>query len=240
MPFKKTFLLILSFIVITVAKSQTAAEIISRYIEFTGGREAWKKVNTITSSGTYNYGGVEFPFEAFSKKPDLYRYIVTFKGKSFEQAYDGKEGWRIDGFKNEKTKTILKGKQAFAMANESDVELESPLIDYEKKGHTIILEGKDSVDNKPCYRVKFMWKDGGTETLFFNSENFALVKKRAIAKNTELNNAMLDIFYSDYKSTEGITVPFKITCKDNGQPVLDITITGIKLNQPITDSMFKP
>src|SRR5689334_17015414 len=192
MKFKVTFSLLLSVLVVAIAKSQSADEIISKYISFIGGADKWKKIKTISSSGTYNYGGVEFPFQSFSKAPDLYRYIVTFKGKSFEQGYDGRTGWRIDGFKNEKEKTILKDKQALAMANESDVELESPFIDYKKKGHQVSAEEKDTVNGKLCYKIKLARKNGDTETYFFDSDNYSLIKKSAIAKNTELNNAMLD------------------------------------------------
>ena len=146
---------ILSFsLVSAIAHSQTAGKIVAKYIEFTGGTTTWKKIKTVTSSGTYNYGGVEFPFQAYSKAPDLYKYIVTFNGKSFEQSFDGKQGWRIDGFKRETQKTILKGKQAIAMSNESDVELENPFIDYDKKGHRITLEGKDTVDGRTCYKIR--------------------------------------------------------------------------------------
>ena len=240
MNYKKRILFFLFVVLTSVAKSQTADEIVSKYISFIGGAAEWKKIKTITSSGTYNYGGVEFPFQAFSKAPDLYHYIVTFKGKSFEQAYDGKTGWRIDRFKNEKNKTILKDRQALAMANESDVELESPFIDYQQKGHTITLEGTDTVEKKPCYKIKLVRKNGDTETYFFDNNNYALVKKRAVAKNTELNSSMLDILYNDYRPAAAITTPYKIICLADGQTVLTITVQEIKLNEPIEDNSFKP
>src|SRR6476660_7198112 len=95
---KKIAFLLLIFDFSLIAKSQSADEIIAKYIAFTGGVKKWKKIKTISSSGTYNYGGIEFPFQAWSKAPDHYKYDVTSNGKSFSQAYDGKEGWKIDGF----------------------------------------------------------------------------------------------------------------------------------------------
>src|SRR6266446_8425374 len=119
MIIKKITFLFLFFAFTLIAKSQSADEIIAKYIAFIGGVQKWKKIKTITSSGTYNYGGMEFPFNAWSKAPDLYKYDVTSNGKSFNQAFDGSEGWKIDGFKDETQKTMLTGKQATAMANES-------------------------------------------------------------------------------------------------------------------------
>lgn len=237
---KKIVFPFLFFAFSLIAKSQTADDIIAKYIAFTGGVQKWKKIKTITSSGTYNYGGLEFPFKAWSKAPDLYKYEVTSNGKSFNQAYDGRQGWKIDGFKDETQKTMLTGKQATAMANESDVELESPFIDYQKKGHTVTLEGKDTVDNKICYKIKLTRKNGDTETYYFDSGNYDLVKKQAISKNTELDNSMLDILYSDYHTIEGITIPYKTSCISNGQTILVITVKDIKLNLPVADSIFKP
>jgi outer membrane lipoprotein-sorting protein len=237
---KIVFPLFLFFTFSLIAKSQSADEIIAKYIAFIGGVQKWKKIKTITSSGTYNYGGMEFPFTAWSKAPDLYKYEVTSNGKSFNQAYDGRVGWKIDGFKDETQKTTLKGKQATAMANESDVELESPFIDYQKKGHTVLLEGKDTIDKKVCYKIKLTRKNGNTETYYFDIGNYELVKKQAISKNTELDNSMLDILNSDYHTLEGITIPQKISCISNGQTILIITVKDIKLNLPLADSIFKP
>ena len=240
MKIKKITFLLHLFALSIIAKSQTADEIISNYIASTGGVSKWEKIKSITSSGTYNYGGMEFPFTSFSKAPNLYKYIVTFKGKSFVQAYDGKEGWRIDGFKNETKKTILKDQNALAMANESDVDLESPFIDYQKKGHTVVFDGNDSVDHKMCFKIKLIRDNGDTATCFFDSGNFLLVKKRAMSKNTELKNAMLDISYRDYRSTSGIKLPRKIVCTSNGQEILIITVKEVKLNLPVSDRIFKP
>ena len=236
----KTFLPIVFCVFTAAANSQMPGDIVAKYIEFTGGSAAWKKVKTITSAGTYNYGGVEFPFIAYSKAPALYKYIVTFNGKSFEQAYDGKNGWRIDGFKNEKQKTILTGHDAFAMANESDVELESPFIDYNKKGHIIQFQGKDTVNGKVCYKIKLSRKNIDTATYFFSTGNYALIKKQAIAKNTELEKDLLDIFFDDYRSIGGLVMPHTITYRSGPQTVLIITVNEIKLDLPIQDEIFKP
>lgn len=222
------------------SRAQTADDIISNYISFTGGKENWNKIHSIVSSGTYNYGGMEFPFQAWSKAPNLYKYIVESNGKYFAQAYDGKQGWRIDEFKGEVTKTILEGKPAQAMANEADVELESPFINYREKGFEAIAEGKDTVGSEACYKIKFIRSNNDTSTWFFRTTDFALIKKQAIAKNAELDNSPLDSYYSDYKSVQGINFPFKMVSKVNDQTILTVTVTTLQLNVLIPDNDFKP
>ena len=240
MTIKKIKFLFLFLAFPIFARTQNADEIVGKYIAFTGGMQQWKKVRTMTTSGTYNYGGMAFPFKAWSKSPDLYKYEVSANGKSFEQAYDGKEGWKIDGFKDETQKTVLKGKMGAAMSNESDVELESPFIDYRRKGHLVTFEGIDTADKKMCYKIKLTRKNGDTAIYYFNKNNYELVKKQAVSKNPELENSMLDIFYSDYHTIEGLTLPQKICSVSNGQTILVITINDIKLNVPIEDTIFQP
>src|SRR5688572_19822416 len=138
---KKLVIFLLIYVYSLNIKAQTVDEVISNYIEFIGGEKQWKTIRTMVTSGIYNYGGIEFPFTAYSKAPNLYKFVVPFNGKYYAQAFDGKQGWKIDAFKNETKKTQLTGKPALAMANEADVELESPFIDYQKKGHQAILEG---------------------------------------------------------------------------------------------------
>jgi hypothetical protein len=223
-----------------VSKSQTADDVINGYISFIGGEKNWKAVKTITMAGNYNYGGISFPFISYSKAPNLYKYVVTSKGKSFTQAFDGKQGWRIDGFKNEKVKTILKDKQATAMANEADVELESPFIRYREKGHTVNLEGIDTTTAQTSYKIKLTRKNGNVETFFFDSKDFSLVKKKAISANTEMDQAPLDIEYTEYKLTGNIKIPHKISCTSNGQSILIITVERVELNLSMNNSFFKP
>ena len=237
---KRTVLIWLLFCFCLASKAQTAEAIIANYINFTGGEQQWKKISSIVSSGTYNYGGMEFPFEAYSKAPDQYMYKVSSNGKYFAQAFDGKQGWKIDGFKDETTKTILNGKAARAMANEADVELESVFIGYKEKGYAATLEGKDSIGKILCYKIKLISNSNDTATYFFSTNDFSLLKKQAVSKNAELDNSLLDTYYSDYTTVEEIKFPFKMTSKIGDQTILTITVKKMQLKVAIPDSIFKP
>lgn len=240
MHFKKLVVLFLIVTLASQAKAQRAYDILVKYTSFIGGADNWKKVQSIISKGTYNYNGIEFPFTAYSKAPNQYKYIVPFKGKFFAQAFDGRIGWKIDAFKGEKNKTMLNGKDALAMMNEADVELESPFINYLQKGHDALLEGVDSVEGVACYKVLFTRRNGDMETYFFKINNCELVKKQAPSKNAEFEETVLDTYYRDYRTIEGVTIPFMLESKNNNQPVLTITIKKIIFNKPIADEEFKP
>lgn len=230
------FILVLSFNV----QAQTADEIVKKYIEFKGGSKQLKKMKTLITSGEYDYGGIVFPFTAYAKAPNLYKFIVPFNGKYYAQAYDGNKGWKIDAFKNESTPTLLNGKPAVAMANEADVELEDVFINYHTKGHRIILEGQDTILEKLTFKLKLIRKDSTVEVCYFETTTYALVMKSGVSKNVELEGAILQTFYSDYRDIEGIKIPFKTICKSNGQMVLTITVSKASLNGLIDDKEFQP
>jgi hypothetical protein len=240
MPCKKLVSIVVLLTLAFQVNAQTADEVVTKYIAFTGGIANWKKVQTIVTSGTYNYNGIEFPFTAYSKAPNLYKFNVPFQGKYFAQAFDGKSGWKIDAFKGETNKTMLTGKDALAMMNEADVELESPFINYQQKGNQVLLLGMDTAAGTTCFKVQLTRKNGIIETYYFRQANFELIKKQAPSKNTELEGSLLDTYFRDYRTVEGITIPFIEESKSNNQPVLTITIKKMALNESIADTEFKP
>ena len=79
-----------------------------------------------------------------------------------------------------------------------------------------------------------------TAVYCFDKTDYSLVKKQALSKNTEMDKAPMDIFYSDYQLTGNIKLPRKINCTTAGQRILLITVDSVKLNDPIADSQFQP
>jgi hypothetical protein len=220
------------------AEAQTADGIIHQYIRFLGGEKNWKKVKSIITKGEYDYGGIAFPFTTYAKEPNRYKFVVTFDGKYYAQGYDGQHGWKIDAFKNETTPTTLEGDAALAMANEADVDLEIPFIDYQSKGHQIKLEGTDTLDNKIFHKISLLKKNGQTETYYFDVVTNVLYLKTAIAKNVELEGALLHTYFDEYKEMAGLKMPFKVVNKIGDQTILTVTIKEVLLNSEIKDGEF--
>jgi hypothetical protein len=231
------FLFIITLLPIYVP-AQTADAIVERYVAFIGGKKGWSKVKTLTTSGEYNYGGIKFPFMAYAKAPNHYKFLVPFEGKYYAQAFDGKQGWKIDAFKNETSPTILTGQAAVLMANEADVELEDAFIDYQRKGHKAMVVGQETVQGKNCIHLKFVRADGNTENYYFDEATSAIVMKTASSKNAELQGTVLNIMYSDYRDVNGIKIPFKTQSKSGDQMILEVTIDKAEINRKISDSEF--
>lgn len=236
---KKALTTLTLTILVLRIQAQTADQIVQKYIQQTGGEKALKAIKTITSSGKYNYGGIEFPFTAIAKAPNKYKFIVPLNGKHYTQVFNGKTGWKMDAFKNETKPQYLTGKPARALANEADVEIESPLINYEKKGFSIHLEGKETIEGKECFKVNLFKKEGEIESYFIDSQKYNLIMKRASSKNDELEKTILDAYFSDYREVNGVKIPFEVSYKLKEQNILKITTEKMEMNSKVDDSIFK-
>jgi hypothetical protein len=219
--------------------AQSADEIVSNYVAYTGGMKAWKTISTIVMHGEYNYGGMPFPFTTYARVPDSYKLVVPYNGKYYAQVHQAGSGWKIDAFKNETKPMQLTGAEARAMANEADVELENIFINYKRKGHSISLHGEDSVLGRKCYVIVLNRSTGETEKYYFDKDSFSLVMKEAKARNPELGDATLNIFFSDYRDVAGFMFPFKTVCAAEAQTILTVTVSDVSINEMIDHKTFE-
>ncbi|HRI21797.1 MAG TPA: hypothetical protein PLA68_12630, partial [Panacibacter sp.] len=98
----------------------------------------------------------------------------------------------------------------------------------------------DTIDNTISFKVKFIRIGGDTAIYFFSTVDFSLIKKQAVSKNAELDNSIIDIYYSDYTMVQGIKIPFQTVSKIKDQVILTITVKKAALNTAIKKKDFKP
>jgi photosynthetic reaction center cytochrome c subunit len=71
----------------------SATQIIARYLQAIGGREAVGKISTLTQKGTLILGSKTFGIEILAKAPDKRVSTMHFPGGDSVTAINGKEGW---------------------------------------------------------------------------------------------------------------------------------------------------
>lgn len=231
-------ILLLSFTVAlfgNFAQAQNADEIINKYVEVIGGKDKWKKVTSMVQTGKFPQGGMEFPFTAYSKTPNKSKVVVSFQGKEIvARAFDGKEAWGTNFMNMQQEKK--NEEETKEMAKE---EFEPKLIDYASKGHKAELAGKETIEGSECHKLKFTEKDGEIAYYFFDSENFALIMVRSLAKSGPIKGQELETFFSDYKDVgNGLMVPHLVESKYKGQTAQKIIIENVKLDESIDDKNF--
>jgi len=144
--------LFFTILFISQLSAQTADEIVSKYFENTGGIENWRNVKSIRYKGIRFDRGYEIPFEAV-KRADGRRYFnFIINGDTLRyNGFDGEVLWKID---YQSRTHQLASQEATANAKQDANDFPHALLDYKKKGYTIVLEGITKVGDEDAYKLK--------------------------------------------------------------------------------------
>ncbi|MDY3536511.1 outer membrane lipoprotein-sorting protein [Riemerella anatipestifer] len=202
--------------------TQTAKEIIDKNIELTGGLTKWKLLNSIILQGKVVLGiQEEYPIKIYQQRPNLTKTSIIINNKeSVIEAYDGKKGYAMN-YANNKLQEF---------ENYQPESFDTDFIDFEAKGFTAVILGKDKVGERLCYKVE-LTKNVNKTLYYFDTENYMLLKE--VKKGETL-------LYSDFKKVNGLTMPFRIeasTPKKEGDYVM--LFNKIEVNKAFPDNTFK-
>lgn len=219
-------------------KLPTIDEAIARHIAARGGIEKLKAVKSMKITGKTVIGGgqMEALITVFNKRPNLTRVEMKTQGKTFIQAYDGVTAWAANPFTGSGEPQKSGEDETRAIASSGD--LDGAFVDYKSKGNSVELVGKDDVEGTPAYKIKLTRKDGSVEYHWFDTEKYMPIKSSA--KRKQMGNEMeIDSYPGNFKSVEGVVVPFTLEQKINGRTMVQMTMEKVEVNVPIDDAIFK-
>ena len=243
MSFKKTFLFGSFLILGQLMYAQTADEIINKYFEKTGGREAWSKITTMRSTAKVKTQGMELPAVMLSK-PMKQKMSFTFQGLMIVQpAFDGTTGWQTN-FMTMKAEKMEAEDNAITKAEVGD--FPDPFLRYKEKGYSVELQGSEAVEGTDCFKIKLTKKpimiDGKEEenstVYFIDKENFVPIMAKSVIKKGPAKGKTSESIMSDYQEVNGLMLPFTMDQKFDGQLQASIAIEKIEFNVEIDDKEF--
>ncbi len=220
------------------AAAQTAEEIVKKALEARGGVEKIKAVRSERVSGHVSFSqSMEGTFVVELKRPLKMHVEITIEGQKIIRVYDGKSsGWMVNPFLETKEVQPLSPEDLKNISDESD--FDGPLVDYKSKGNQIEFVSKESLDDKPVYRLKLTNKNGDVRFYFFDASSYLLLKWEGIRKSGE-QELPWESFFSDFHEVQELKFPFRI---DQGSPGTELKQTlvaeKIELNPQIEDSRF--
>ena len=188
----KKILLIATILVTTIFSAQTAKQIIDKNIELTGGLTNWKLLNSIILQGKVILGvNDEYPMRIYQQRPNLTKTVVFIGNKeNVIEGYDGKNGYAMNYVVN----------KLQVQKNYVPESFDTDFIDYENKGFTAQVLGKEKVGERDCYKVE-LTKNVNKTVYYFDVQNFLLLKEE---KKDET------LVYSDFKKVNNLVMPFRI------------------------------
>ena len=224
------FCLLLS---INEIKAQAVDEIVDKFIAAIGGKEKMLALNSIKLDGTLNVQGFDINVTVTVLNGKGSRTDISVPGQS-----DGyrimtpTKGWNFLPFQGmtspeESTEDQVKSGQ-------SQLDLQSPLLNYAAKGHKVELLGNEKVDAADCFKLKITYKNGKSATLYIDSKTYYRVKSVS-TQNINGEDVQIETTYADFKTTpEGYVFPFSQTNQSG-----TIVYSSCAINKPVDENIFK-
>ena len=218
----KKALLIATILITTIFSAQTAKQIFDKNIENTGGLTNWKLLNSIVLQGKVILGvNDEYPMRIYQQRPNLTKTVVFVGNKeNIIEGFDGKNGYAMNYVVNK----LQIQKDYIPESFDTDY------LDFESKGFTAQVLGKEKVNDRDCYKVE-LTKNVNKTVYYFDVQNFYLLKE--VKKDETL-------IYSDYKKVNNLILPFRIessTPKKEGDYVM--VLYKIEINKAFPANTFK-
>lgn len=207
--------------------------ILDKYVEVTGGRAAYEKIQNEVATGTLEITGMGLSgtLTSYRAAPDKSYTVIDFAavGKA-EEGSNGEVAWAVNGMEGAR---IKQGDERAATLRGDALHGETRWRDFYKKAE---LAGTEDVDGKACYKVVLTPNEGSAETRYYDKSSSLLVK--IVLPITTPQGAMTaEVRLSDYRDESGILVPHTILQKVPNADVL-VKIESIKRNTEIPAGRF--
>jgi hypothetical protein len=238
------FLMAIFLLVAQFTFAQTKEEIIANYIENTGGAEAWNNLKGLKMTAKVSQGGMEIPIEMVQLKDGRQMTVVSFQGKEIKQGvFDGTRLWSHNFMTMEAEESDAEATANFKLEIN---DFPNPFLDYEKKGYTVELIGKETIQGAETFKIKLVQEpkmvDGQKEEsvsyYFFDTENFVPIAMQSEIQSGPGKGIISEVSFSDYQEVEGLYFPFSMSQGEKDKPGQPITFTTIEVNPEFVDADF--
>jgi len=232
---KMSFLAMIVMIAGTITvKAQTADEVIDKYAQAIGGKDAWKKISSMKMEGSMSAQGQEIGVTVTWVHNKAMRTDISIMGMTGYNIITNKDGWMFFPWMGHTKAEALTADQVSKSQEQLDLQ-NAKLFDYKGQGNKVEYLGKDDIEGTACHKVKVTMKSGTEKTLFFDASNYYLIREtQKVTVDGKEQEAVSSL--SNYqKQSNGLVVPMSM---DQGMG--ETKITSVEFNKTFEDAVFKP
>ena len=222
------------------ARSATLDEVVDKYVQAVGGKDAIQKVTSrvmtgsIESPATGDAGSlVPGAIEVDEKAPNKRVVDIIFPGTGEDhQGFDGVSGWFVDPDE---------GPQDLPAAALPSVKLESEFyreIHLRDLFPKMALKGTTKVNGQDAVVVEAPHADGTIEAFYFDAASGLLVRDDVPVDVPDEGHTTVENDFSDYRDVDGVKLPFAIHQTSPDFEYI-IKFKEIRQNVPIDDAKFQ-
>jgi len=220
------------------ASAQTAEELVARNLAARGGSERILAVRSARMVGTITMGPVrDTPMTLEWRRPSHVRLEFKAQGLTGIQAYDGSTAWALLPFHGMTAPEVLPDEQRQPLIDMAD--FDGPLVDYQAKGNTVELLGKERLEGTDAYKLKLTRKGGRVSILFLDADSSLVIKQIETIDNGA-GPQEVESTISDYKEFGGLLFACSRDRRPKGAPNAGqvTTFTKVELDVDLPDSRF--
>lgn len=169
-----------------------------------GGSDALNKITSrLTKGVAIDAEGNESPYELLQAAPDKMLSSVTMReGMTFAHGFNGSAGW----MSSPRGTRELPSSAADELRRDASL---SPLTRLKQLSATLHVVDKDTVDGSTAYILASPAGDHLTERYYIDTAS-GLLLRREVVTETMIGNIPEQEDYSDYRSVDGVKIPFAI------------------------------
>jgi len=212
-----------------------AEELIAKNIEARGGIAAIRAIQSLKLSGKLQQGGFEAAV-AVMRGGGRLRSEFSIQGMTQVRAFDGSAGWTISPFGGRKDPEKLSGDDLKDMRIEAD--LEGPLVDYAKKGHSVEYLGTEDIDGTEAHKLRVKYATGNEAVHYFDPDYFLEIRivSKSWYRGSEFEG---EADLGDYEQVNGVWVPFSVATGTKGSTQkATISYDRAEANVALDDALF--
>jgi len=207
--------------------------ILDKYYEVTGGIEIYKKIKNTIAKGTFEISGMGIKGSAtmYGSEPNLVLMEMEIPGiGKMSDGSDGKIAWSYSPIQGPSIKRGKAAEEALFGANFHD-------YDWRARYTKVETQGIENIEGEACYKVVITSKIGTVSTRYYSVATGLLIRTDS-TQESEMGSVSSVVLNKDYRSVDGVLVPFQLIQKVAGQ-TMTITMTDIKNNVDIPVSVFE-
>jgi len=210
-----------------------AESVLDRYVQVTGGRQAYEKRKTEISHGTLEYTslGIKGSITRYAAEPDKYYAALDIEGLGkVEMGLNGGIAWENSALLGPRVKTGVERAEAIREGSMNST------LNWRKLYPKVQNAGIESLDGEECYKV-IMTPAEGQPMIGYYQKKSGLQVKITTVSTTQMGDIPVELIASDYKDFGGILEPAKVIQKAGPQE-FTITLQSVEANPAIPPERF--
>jgi hypothetical protein len=232
--FKSIALCLCTAGLLAAAELPTPEQVLNRYVEATGGADAYKELKTQTATGTIEFKGMGFSakIQTFAAKPDNSATIMDLGGMGqVRSGVSNGIAWELSPMQGPR---LIEGP-------EKELSLRTARLDgalrWKELYKDVKVEASEEVAGFTCFRISATPVSGGKPELSWYDSASGLLVKSSVTLVSPMGEMPLETFMDDYRPVGKLRLAHKMTQKAGPQE-FTTTIESVQINVDIPASQF--